>query len=46
MRLDYLVSWLVWIPCAVVAYPLERGAVQFGRGGILVVRGTTGDAAE
>jgi len=45
VRLDYLVSWIVWIPCAVVAYPLERGAAQFGRGGILVARGTAGDDA-
>lgn len=37
--LDYAVSWLVWLPCAVVAYPLERGAARFGRGGILRARG-------
>ncbi len=43
-RLDYLVSWLVWVPCAVFAYPLERGAARLGRGGILVARGKTGES--
>ena len=40
-RLDYLVSWLVWIPCAVAAWPLERAAAKLGRGGVLVARGRT-----
>lgn len=37
--LDYTVSWLVWVPCALVALPLELGAAKLGRGGILRVRG-------
>lgn len=40
--LDYVVSWLVWIPCALIAYPLERGAAKLGRGGTLRVTGTGG----
>lgn len=43
--LDYAVSWLVWVPCAAVAYPLERGAARFGRGGVLVARGSDQSAA-
>lgn len=38
--LDYVVSWLVWIPCAIAAYPLERGGARLGRGGTLRVQGT------
>lgn len=38
--LDYIVSWLVWVPCTLVAYPLERGAARLGRGGTLLVEGT------
>lgn len=41
--LDYAVSWLVWIPCALVAYPLERGAAKLGRGGTLRVTGAGAD---
>lgn len=42
-RLDWVVSVLVWVPCAVVAFPLELAAATFGRGGSLVVRGKTGE---
>lgn len=38
-RLDYVVSYLVWVPCAVVAYPLERLGAASGRGGILEAEG-------
>ncbi len=38
--LDYLVSVLIWVPCALVAYPLERGAAKLGRGGTLRAEGT------
>lgn len=41
--LDYAVSWLVWLPCALVAYPLERGAAKLGRGGALRVTGIGAD---
>ncbi len=41
--LDYAVSWLVWVPCAIVAYPLERGAAKLGRGGSLRAEGTEPD---
>lgn len=44
-RIDYLVSYLVWVPCALVAYPLERGAATLGRGGVLVARGRSGGEA-
>lgn len=45
--LDYVVSWLVWVPCAVIAYPLEHGAARLGRGGVLVAHGQAyGQAAE
>lgn len=36
--LDYAVSYIVWVPCAVVAYPLERIAAASGRGGVMEVR--------
>lgn len=38
-RLDYVVSWLVWVPCAVVAWPLERLGAALSRGGVLAVQG-------
>ena len=44
-RLDYVVSWLVWIPCAVFAFPIELAAAGFGRGGDLVVNGKTDEDA-
>ncbi len=37
-RLDYAVSYLVAVPCALVAYPLESFAAAVGRGGILEVK--------
>ena len=36
-RLDFVVSWLVWLPCAIAAYPLERIGALAGRGGVLRV---------
>lgn len=36
-RLDFAVSWLVWLPCAIAAYPLERIGALAGRGGVLRV---------
>lgn len=35
--LDYAVSYLVWVPSAIVAWPLERLAARLGRGGMLEV---------
>jgi hypothetical protein len=36
-RLDWLVSVLVFVPCAIFALPLEALASVMGRGGVLVV---------
>lgn len=44
MRLDYVVSWLVWAPCALFAFPLELAGSALGRGGILIAKGKTGPA--
>lgn len=35
IRLDYAVSYLIFVPCALIAYPLERFAAALGRGGVL-----------
>ena len=43
LRLDYAVSYIVWVPCAIVAYPLESLAAGFGRGGVLEVEARWSD---
>jgi hypothetical protein len=36
-RLDWVVSVLVWVPCAIFALPLEVLAATMGRGGVLEI---------